>query len=235
MNSTRSSNDSSAPVSTARDERQEVASEANSPRPVEADQEGRNALSHEECEWVRRAGEGDREAFGCLVDQYHRRAISLAYRLLGHAEDAKDVAQDAFVRAFRSLGQLEDPKKFGGWFMRIVGNLSLNYRRSRRLRRAASTDSVEPFADEWRDPATGNLKLADPEQEDRLQPSELQQAIDAALHRLPEKQRLALILFAVEKVPQKEVAEIMECSVEMVKWNVFQARKKLKDELADYF
>ena len=55
-----------------------------------------------------------------------------------------------------------------------------------------------------------------------------------AIARLPEKQRLSLILFAIEGLPQKEVADILECGVEAVKWNVFQARKKLKDELAEY-
>lgn len=202
---------------------------------VEAGNEGKPGLSTEELEWVERATAGDRVAFGCLVDVYHRRAISLAYRMVGHAEDAKDVAQDAFVRAFKSLEQLEDPTRFGGWLLRIVGNLSLNHRRSRRLRQAASTDAIEPFADEWREPATGKLKVVRPEEDDGIQPAELQLAIDNAMKKLPDQQRLALILFSVEKVPQKQVAEILECSIEMVKWNVFQARKQLKEELAEFF
>jgi RNA polymerase sigma factor (sigma-70 family) len=64
--------------------------------------------------------------------------------------------------------------------------------------------------------------------------AELQAAIGQAMDRLPEKQRLALILYSVEGLPQKEVAEILECSVELVKWNVFQARKSLRRTLARY-
>ncbi|MHC5110996.1 MAG: RNA polymerase sigma factor [Planctomycetota bacterium] len=183
---------------------------------------------------VEAARGGDRDAFGRLVEKYHRRAISLAYRLLGNREDARDVAQDAFVRAYRSLGQLEDPGKFGGWLLKVVSNLSLNYRRSRSARQAASVDDLAPFADELRNPATSNPRVAMPEDDDDVMPSELKSAIDAAVNKLPDQQRLALVLFSVERVPQKEVAEILGCTIEMVKWNVFQARKKLKEALSDF-
>ena len=65
-------------------------------------------------------------------------------------------------------------------------------------------------------------------------PDELQAAINTALESLPDKQRLALVLFSVEGMPQKQVAEILECSVELVKWNVFQARQKLKVKLKEF-
>jgi RNA polymerase sigma-70 factor (ECF subfamily) len=67
-----------------------------------------------------------------------------------------------------------------------------------------------------------------------MQSSEMQTAIDEAIASLPEPQRLALVMFAIEGIAQKDVAEAMECSVEMVKWNVFQARKKLKELLAEH-
>lgn len=67
-----------------------------------------------------------------------------------------------------------------------------------------------------------------------MQANETQDAITAAIEQLPEKQRMALILFAIEGIPQKEVAEILECSIEAVKWNVFQARKTLKESLSEF-
>lgn len=184
-------------------------------------------------ELVTRAAGGDHEAFGQLVRTYQRRAVSLAYRLLGNAEDASDVAQDAFVRAFRSLDQLADASRFGPWLMRTVSNLSLNYRRSRATRAATSLDDTVQAVGDIRNPTTG-LKLVGDAADARGLPAELQAAIGSAMEQLPEQQRLALILFSVEGVPQKEVAEILDCTVELVKWNVFQARKKLKDLLADY-
>ena len=181
-----------------------------------------------EVDLVRLAREGDAEAFGQLVRRYQRRAVSVAYRLLGNIADAGDVSQDAFVRAYQNLGQLDDPSRFGGWLMRVVSNLSLNFRRSRASRAAGSLDDALAVSAPMRRPATG-LRMTSPEGEDGGALSdEMHRAVSEALERLPDKQRLALILFSVEGLPQKEVAEILECSVELVKWNVFQARKKLK-------
>lgn len=183
---------------------------------------------------VRRARKGDADAYGDLVRQYQRRAASLAYRLLGNSSDAADVTQDAFVRAYRSLEQLEDPAKFGGWLLRIVGNLSLNFRRARAARPAGSLDDAMEGGAEFRRTTTGqSLRIVRDEGDGPLS-EEMHGAVSRALETLPDKQRLALILFSVEGLPQKEVAEILECSVELVKWNVFQARQKLKDLLADH-
>jgi len=183
---------------------------------------------------VRRVRDGDTDAFGGLVRTYQRRAVSVAYRLLGNMEDAADVTQDAFVRAYRSLGQLDDPSRFGPWLMRVVSNLSLNYRRSRKGRAAVSLEDMESATAAARDPRDGQPLTAELEDEHGPWSQELQDAISAGMEQLPDQQRLALILFSVEGMPQKEVAEILECSVELVKWNVFQARKKLKEQLRTF-
>ncbi|MCH8149885.1 MAG: sigma-70 family RNA polymerase sigma factor [Planctomycetes bacterium] len=189
------------------------------------------ALEQEE---VRRAQAGDADAFAVLVRSYQRRAVSVAYRLVGNIEDASDVSQDAFVRAFRCLDQLDDPARFGPWLMRIVSNQSLNFRRSRSIRAAASLDDVLGDPAEGRRPATGTKLASAADDSAGSLPAELHDAISVALATLPDKQRLALVLFSVEGMPQKEVAEVLDCSVELVKWNVFQARKKLKDLLEVY-
>jgi RNA polymerase sigma-70 factor (ECF subfamily) len=183
---------------------------------------------------VERARSGDAAAFGELVRLYQRRAISVAYRLLNNAEDAADVAQDAFVRAFRSLGQLDDASRFGPWLLRTVSNLALNYRRSRKSRPAVSLDDESDRPGEGVRPGTGRRHVDPDDDPDGPLPAELQAAVAVALEQLPEKQRLALVLFSIEGLPQKEVAEILDCTVELVKWNVFQARKKLKEILAVY-
>jgi RNA polymerase sigma-70 factor (ECF subfamily) len=187
-----------------------------------------------EVELVRRAQSGDSEAFAELVRKYQRRTVSLAYRLLGNVEDASDVSQEAFIRAFRHLSQLDDPSRFGAWLLRVVSNLSLNYRRSRRSRSAAPLDDVTLASAEARSPTSGQRMTVGLEDEGGPLPDELQAAINTALESLPDKQRLALVLFSVEGMPQKQVAEILECSVELVKWNVFQARQKLKEKLKDF-
>lgn len=183
---------------------------------------------------VRRAREGDSEAFAELVKLYQRRTVSVAYRLLGNIEDASDVSQEAFIRAYRHLGQLEDPARFGGWLLRVVSNLALNYRRGRKGRAAASLDESLADSETARIPGA---TLRTTEASDRAPgpaADELQTAISQAMERLPDKQRIALVLFSVEGMPQKEVAEILQCSVELVKWNVFQARMKLKEMLKEH-
>jgi RNA polymerase sigma-70 factor (ECF subfamily) len=180
--------------------------------------------------WVEATLAGDHDAFGQIVEAYQRIAVSTAYRLLGHSEDAQDVAQNAFLNAFQSLSKLKDPRRLGPWLMRIVSNLALNFRRSRRSGSTVPLDeqhgpegvarSGEPMA-----------SILGPER--RAEGRELQEALDAALEQLPEKQRLTLLLFTVEGWPQKEIAELLECSLETVKWNVFQARKRLRGLLSD--
>ncbi len=195
---------------------------------LQADSKG---LDSTEVDLVRRAQRGDSNAFAALVKSYQRRAVSVAYRLLGNVDDAGDVSQDALVRAYRNLSQLEDPTRFGAWLMRVVTNLSLNYRRARKARSTASLDDALSAAAVVRDPSTGSRLTGRSIAPGDALSGELHAAVTDAIGRLPDKQRLALILFSVEGLPQKEVADILECSVELVKWNVFQARKKLREML----
>src|SRR3954469_12781051 len=77
---------------------------------------------------------GNRKAFDELIRRYQRQAGAVSYRLLGNSQDSLEVTKDAFLKAFTSLDTLQKPEAFGGWLMRIVSNLSLNYRRSRKTR-----------------------------------------------------------------------------------------------------
>src|SRR3954451_10641598 len=186
---------------------------------------------------VGRANDGDRKSFDELIKRYQRQAVAVSYRLLGNSHGALEVTQDAFLKAYNSIKTLQKPGAFGGWLMRIVSNLSLNYRRSRKLRQQLPLDdclgpsesgAVEggAGASEWMarddDPLHG------------MESRELGAKLKEALAQLPEKQRLAIIMFTIEEMPQKQVAESLECSVEAVKWHVFQGRKKLKEILKDY-
>src|SRR5215217_6238927 len=85
---------------------------------------------------------GRKAAFDELVRRYQRQAVAVSYRLLGNSHDALEVTQDAFIKAFSSLATLQKPEAFGGWLMRIVSNLSLNYRRSRKTRSQLPLDDL---------------------------------------------------------------------------------------------
>jgi RNA polymerase sigma-70 factor (ECF subfamily) len=180
---------------------------------------------------------GDRTAFDELIRRYQRQAVAVSYRLLGNSQDSLEVTQDAFLKAFTSLDTLQKPEAFGGWLMRIVSNLSLNYRRSRKTRTAVPLAEVlAPQAGGQTEAHGGGSEwmssgAADPVR--GLEGKELGEKLKAALAQLPEKQRLAIIMFTIDEMPQKEVAEALRCSVEAVKWHVFQGRKKLKEILKE--
>lgn len=183
---------------------------------------------------VRAARGGDSHAFDDLIEKYQQRATSVSYRLLGDIHDALETCQEAFMRAYQNLGTLEDPRRFRPWFLRIVTNLSLNFRRSRAANgRRVSLDACLIDSDSGEaafEPASRSTETPGT----RLAAGELPHAIREALNELTDQQRTALVLFSIEHLPQKEVASIMECSVEAVKWHVFQARKRLKLRLAEF-
>jgi RNA polymerase sigma-70 factor (ECF subfamily) len=118
--------------------------------------------------------------------------------------------------------------------MRIVSNLSLNYRRGRKTRMKAQLplddmlggDGGGESSSDW------SAKTADPAR--TLASREMGVKLKEAMASLPEKQRAAIVMFTIEQMPQKDVAEALHCSVEAVKWHVFQGRKKLKELLKDH-
>ena len=185
---------------------------------------------------VARALASDRQAFDELVRKYQRQAVAVSYRLLGNSHDALEVTQDAFLKAYGSLSTLQKPEAFGGWLMRIVSNLSLNYRRSRRTRSQLPLDDLLGQTDGQNTDATGGgseWMAASTDPVHRLEGRELGRKLQEALAQLPEKQRLAIVMFTIDEMPQKQVAQTLQCSVEAVKWHVFQGRKKLKELLKE--
>jgi len=182
-------------------------------------------------ELVRSAKRGDLGAFEILVERYQRQATAASYRLLNNREDAMDVVQDSFLKAFDKLDTLSQPSRFGPWLMRIVSNLSLNFRRSRALRKTDPLDNPDEDAAHARD---GQQDLSMPDPLAQVSAKEVGKLLDEAIRRLPDMQRQALVLFSIEKLPQKEIAEMLGCSVEAVKWHVFTARKKLKEQFKDF-
>jgi RNA polymerase sigma-70 factor (ECF subfamily) len=183
---------------------------------------------------VGRCLNGDRRAFDLLIGRYQRQAVAVAYRLLGNSSDALDVTQDAFLKGYSSLQTLEKPEAFGGWLMRIVSNLSLNYRRGRKVRSQLPLDDLLGPGESGSGGGGSEWMSRGDDPSHLLESRELGQTLKEALARLPEKQRMAIVLFTLEQMPQKQVAETLQCSVEAVKWHVFQGRRKLKELLKEH-
>jgi len=192
-----------------------------------------DALVPADADLVAKTLAGDRRAFDVLILRYQRQAVAVSYRLLGNTNDALEVTQDAYLKAYKGLSTLQKPGAFAGWLMRIVSNLSLNYRRSRKTRQQLPLDDMLGNEENAHGSAVGLGGTSDNPLH-QLQSREMGAKLQQALKQLPDKQRQAILMFTIEELPQKEVAEALGCSVEAVKWHVFQGRKKLKEILKDH-
>jgi len=156
---------------------------------------------------------GDREAFDRLVERYQRDVYRLCYRYVNNHYDASDLAQEAFLKAFRAIARFRGDSAFRTWLYRITVNTCLNFRSSRRL-------PSEPIEDDVPDKAKGVA--------DRIEQDELSDQVREAVSRLPEKQRATLILKIYHDLTHEQVAAIMGSTVGTVKANLFHALGNLR-------
>jgi len=182
--------------------------------PAERNLHGRDA------ELVARVRGGDREAFGELVGHYIGPARRVARAVLRDADDADDAVQDAFLNALTRLEQYDARRPFGPWLLRIVANAALDRVRRRTIRAA------EPISDRQPQAAAGPAEDA----ERRMMLAELERALQA----LPERRRLAVVLFDVEGYEHKEIAKILGVPEGTVRSDVFHARRHLREALSGW-
>jgi RNA polymerase sigma-70 factor, ECF subfamily len=163
---------------------------------------------------------GDRDAFGVLVERHRRHVYQLCYRFVGNHEDASDLAQDVFIRAFRSLHTFKGDAALGTWLHRIAVNVSLNRIASIRTR----TEPLDVFfrAGDLRTVATAESPS------DAVLREERAAQVRAAVAQLPRKQRATLILRVYHELSHQEIADILGSSVGAVKANFFHALNNLK-------
>jgi len=171
---------------------------------------------------------GDSGAFEQLVERHQRLVVGTVGRMLGNTSDAEDIAQQVFVRVWKSAKRYVPRAKFTTWLLKITRNLVFNElrRRSRHPQvplQAESQEEERPIRDE-------NAIAPDAS----MLEQELQKAIDAAIANLPETQRLAVILRRYEELSYEEIAETLDQSVSAVKSLLFRARTELRTSLQRY-
>ena len=173
-------------------------------------------------ELVLRTKLGDRSAFEILVSRYQDRAYNVAYQILRHHEDALDVAQEAFARAYVSIARFQGKAGFYTWLYRILVNLAIDQTRARGRQNPVPRDDPE------REVALREMK-ADPAAS--LETKELRQQIVRAVACLPADQRAVLTLREIDGLSYQEVARIMKCSIGTVMSRLYAARQKLQQLL----
>ncbi len=172
---------------------------------------------------VRRVLDGDADAFAGLVARHHARALRLATHVLGSREDAEDAVQEAFLRAYRSLGSYEDRDRFGAWLTRIL----VNQCRTALTRRARTDGRTVPLADwDWADePETAEEHPADR--------AALREELQRALATLDPAQREAVVLKFADDLTYEEIATMTGASVSALKMRVQRACRRLRAVLSE--
>jgi RNA polymerase sigma-70 factor (ECF subfamily) len=169
---------------------------------------------------VAAAVRGDRRASDLIVERHQRAVYLLCYRFTGRHEDAADLAQEAFLRAFRALGSFKGESSLNTWLYRIAMNVCLN----RAAARTPAVEAIEPHR-ELRDPRADPAADADR--------AERAARVRAAIRRLPRKQRATLVLRLYHDLSHREIAALLGASVGAVKANFFHALRNLKKILGD--
>lgn len=182
--------------------------------------DARTAQEVEDAALVVRARSGDRDAFGVLVDRYADQARRVARAVLQDPDDADDAAQDAFLAALVKLDQYDSARRFGPWLMRIVANAATDRRRRRKVRSAVSLDE--------------GLVAGGTRPDVMAERAVLLGRLREALAELPERRRIAVVLFDVEGYSHAEIAQVLGIPEGTVRSEVFHARRKLRTLLADW-
>jgi len=178
------------------------------------------------------ARNGDLRAFSGLVELYQERAVRVAYSFTGDYEDARDLAQEAFVKAYEKLGNFEGTSLFYTWFYRILANHCKDFLRKKKVRRLISLGLFKNEEDE-RDPVA-EVRSRTRGADEALLDAELGSKISQALEKLPFQQKSAFILRYLEGLSLQEVAESMDLSVGAVKAHLWHAAGKMKKMLGEY-
>lgn len=184
-----------------------------------------------ESELVKRARRGDLAAYDDLVRRYQERIYATVYHMTSNHEDANDLTQDAFIKAFQALKSFKGGSSFYTWVYRIAVNKTLNFLKSRKNRTQYSLNDLD-FNAENNPDLVALISEKTPRREAGL--TELQEKLNEAMQQLSEQHRLVVTLHDVQGLAHEEIAQIMDCNVGTVRSRLFYARQQLQGFLADY-
>lgn len=181
-----------------------------------------------EKEWIRKAKQGDIAAFEELVLQHEKNVYNLAFRMMNHSEDARDISQEVFLKAYKNIGNFDERAAFSTWLYRITHNTCIDEMRRRKGKQSFSLEEELENED-----GVMQRQIADagstPEEQllKKEQKSEILQALDT----LTEEHKMAVILRDVKGLSYEEIAEILELSLGTVKSRISRGRNQCKQEI----
>ena len=188
------------------------------------------ALQDVPIELVVRCQKGDPSAFEDLIGRIGPDLYKMIFAQVRDHDDTDEILQECLIRIYKHLPTLREVAKFPGWISRMLINQCHSHRLKRSRTAMESTDELVEISERdvmWQNPHAGNPRKL-------LMRKEIQAEINEAIRRLPPRQRSAIVLFEVEGFSIREIAGTMKCSEGAVKFNIHQARKKLKSSLRQY-
>lgn len=185
--------------------------------------------AHSDVGLVQECQRGDPAAFRELVRRYMDRVCNVAYRFLGNHEDAQDIAQETFVRAYRGIQTFKGDAKVYTWLYSIAGNLARNKLRDSKRKGRDKGTSFEAMEERGGPVASGEERSP----ESAARQAELDEILQACLDELPEHYRMAFVLRTFDDLGYGEIADAMGCPVGTVKSRLNQARKLLRNRLRE--
>lgn len=175
--------------------------------------------------------EGDPEAYRVLVERYERRIYHVIYGMVRSPEDAKDLAQDAFVKAFQNLHRFRLEAKFYTWLCRIAMNVAIDHLRKMKHRNHAEFDDARGGSEGAQ---VVRLHSAKDDPSENVARARMYKTIMDAVETLPDDQKQVLILREIEDMPYKEIAEVLDIPDGTVMSRLYYARRRLQEQLAEY-
>ena len=185
----------------------------------------------EETVLVKRARKGDLAAYDELVKRYQERIYATVYHMTSNHEDANDLAQEAFIKAFQALKSFKGGSSFYTWVYRIAVNKTINFLKQRKNKAHMSLDDLDFNAEH--DPDLVAL-ISDKTPRREINLAELHEKLNAAMQKLSESHRLVVTLHDVQGASHEEIAKIMNCNIGTVRSRLFYARQQLQAHLSDY-
>jgi RNA polymerase sigma-70 factor (ECF subfamily) len=182
---------------------------------------------------VARCRRGEGAAFDALVLRHQQRAVNVAYQLLRNVEDAREVAQDAFVRVYRNINEFRGDCEFTTWLHQIVVNLARNKHRWWRRRGRPATVSLDCPVETAEGDAARQFAAPGAAPDTQVANAEFVQRVGAAMGELPATFREALVLRNVEQLSYEEIAATLGCSIGTVKSRIARAREALRERMKD--
>lgn len=176
---------------------------------------------------IKQVLKGDQNAFSDIVSLYQHKLYQICYRMLSNRQEAEDIAQEAFVRAFTNLHTFDQKRKFSTWLYRIATNLCIDRIRKKKPdyyldAEVSGTDGLNMYS---------NIAIDEKLPEEKVEQMELQDRIQYEISRLPDKYRSVIVLKYIEELSLKEISDILEMPLGTVKTRIHRGREALRKQL----